>query len=488
MSDNRKKLLKMFEQKHRYSNFGQIMNKLKINGFRGINDFEIDFNYPITAVSGLNGSGKSSICQLAVCGYKKPITSQNYKRYYVKDFFPVSVLDPLPFKEGSAVEFHYQTDTPGSNQALTISRKASEWSGYKRQPERHCYYIGFTVYIPKVERRDLSIYFGTKIKRDCVRKITDDAEKHVKSILNKNYSDIQFQKIVYNSNKSKQELELGVVKENDIEYSENHMGFGEARILYIIDLLENNPDNSLFIIEEPETSLHEDAQHKFIKYLIDVCIRKKHQIILSTHSSIILHGLPPEGRVCIIKENKRLHKIEGLSSNRARSILSNGHQKALTIIVEDKVAKNIIEQIIKTYKISILKDIGIFDVGNIDSIKKTINVTQSIYHLNILGILDTETNVKNADNLISMPGSKRPEEEVLEPQEVRDYLNSELSIDIDSVMNNPELDNHHSFFKQISEVANISEEYVSLIAINKYVEVKGRDYFTKLISKIEEKL
>ena len=125
--------------------------------FRGIKA-EIKFEYPVTALSGFNGSGKSTIGQLLVCGYRKLTSALYSKRYYVANFFPVSILDPKPFSDDASLIFTYQTDKPGVYRDLTISRATTEWSGYKRQPERNTEYIRFTVYIPKVERRDLSIY------------------------------------------------------------------------------------------------------------------------------------------------------------------------------------------------------------------------------------------------------------------------------------------------------------------------------------------
>ena len=46
---------------NRYANFGSAVRSLRIQGFRGIADFAIDLAFPITAISGLNGSGKSTI-------------------------------------------------------------------------------------------------------------------------------------------------------------------------------------------------------------------------------------------------------------------------------------------------------------------------------------------------------------------------------------------------------------------------------------------
>jgi len=133
---------------------------MRVCGFRGISDLTLGFDFPIMAISGLNGAGKSTIGQLAICGYKKPTTAVNYKRFYVTNFFPASVADPSPFEGDAQVVYTLDQSAPNYPQEVTVSRTASEWSGYKRQPERFCYYIGFTLYIPKVERRDMSFMAG----------------------------------------------------------------------------------------------------------------------------------------------------------------------------------------------------------------------------------------------------------------------------------------------------------------------------------------
>lgn len=174
MSDIVKKLTAKYAIKNRYANFGPCLRQLQVHGFRGIRGMTVDLEFPITAISGLNGAGKSTIGQLAICAYRKPTTSVDYKRQYVKDFFPISPADPKPISDDAKSIYTFETDDYKKPQEVTISRANSAWSGYKRQPERHCYYVGFTVYIPKVERRDLSVYGGADLKFTDKREI--DAE------------------------------------------------------------------------------------------------------------------------------------------------------------------------------------------------------------------------------------------------------------------------------------------------------------------------
>lgn len=185
MPDPVPQLRAKYSEEHRYANFGAALTGMRIEGFRGINGLNIEFDSPIIAFSGLNGAGKSTVGQLAVCTHRKPATAQQYKRYYVKDFFPSSVADPNPFSANARVQFRYQTDVTGSRQEVTVSRAIREWSGYKRQPERHCYYVGFSLYIPKIERKNFSIYRSTTLELRDVQNIPEEVrEKFPKCLIN----------------------------------------------------------------------------------------------------------------------------------------------------------------------------------------------------------------------------------------------------------------------------------------------------------------
>ncbi|MEZ0384000.1 AAA family ATPase [Mycobacterium sp. pW045] len=86
--DNVRKLAGKFRLDNRYTNFGPVVQSLEIRGFRGISELTLEFQSPITALSGLNGTGKSTIAQLTSCGYRKAVTAA-LQRYYIKGFLSV---------------------------------------------------------------------------------------------------------------------------------------------------------------------------------------------------------------------------------------------------------------------------------------------------------------------------------------------------------------------------------------------------------------
>ena len=440
MADPRKELQKQFSQKTRYANFGPVIAKASIKGFRGIDDLTITFESPITAISGLNGTGKSTIAQLMTSAYKKPSTeSKEYKRHHVSNYFPISKADPEPFRPDATIEYFYGTNQHDRLQELTVKRGAGkQWEGYKRQPERHCRYIGFTIYIPKVEQRDISIYRGNDISILNESDLTDDAQKAICRILSNPYSGLTSATAKHNTRTT----DIGFAEKLGAKYSENNMGFGEGRVFYTVRSLESAPEQSLFVIEEPETSLHENAQYEFAKYLIDVCLRRKHQIIITTHSKAVLSALAPESRKLLYREGKSVRISDRTSTAEATGLLSLGNNHDLTIIVEDRRAKTLLTEIVRSVKPNLLKGIKISFVGNDDMVS---NITKQLRSegIKVKAFRDGDRGPDKANSIYSLPGTMAPEKEIFSCQAVRAWLLTDHGIDFaDWLIVNSETDFH----------------------------------------------
>lgn len=478
MSDVTETLVMKFNEKNRYANFGPCVRQLLIPGFRGMREMSVNIEFPITAISGLNGAGKTTVGQLAICAYKKPSTSVDYKRQYIKDFFPVSPADPKPISDDAKITYTYETDDRKKPQEVTVSRVSSAWSGYKRQPERFCQYIGFTVYIPKVERRDLSVYGGASLLFTERREIDPKVIKMMARIIGHKYDDVSFQGV---SHKNK-ESEIGIASRLGYSYSENNMGFGEGRVLYTVDMLETSPAQSLFILEEPETSLHENAQHEFAKYLLDVCNRRHHQIILSTHSSVILKALPSQARKLLVRDKEGVEISDRLSSHQIRSILSGGRVRTLDICVEDNFAKALLTEILRQKNRDILKTLAIHDIGDKDAVRKAVAVLNRIGKKSI-AVRDADVGASPKDGLLSFPGSRPPEREVFSHPAVAHLIFEKYGIDLDWTLERNGVDDHHGIAAHVAQEAFVDEAVVVAIAVEKYVE-ENQSTFNSLISHI----
>ncbi|WP_248697220.1 ATP-dependent nuclease [Pseudomonas syringae] len=79
---------------------------------------------------------------------------------------------------------------------------------------------------------------------------------------------------------------------SDIRYSEAFAGSGEfAAVMLVVGILDAKP-NSLILLDEPEVSLHPGAQERLMYFLESEVAKNKHQVVLSTHSPAIIRNLP----------------------------------------------------------------------------------------------------------------------------------------------------------------------------------------------------
>ena len=265
------------------------------------------------------------------------------------------------------------------------------------------------------------------------------------------------------------------------------MGFGEGRTLYLVDLLENSPTQSLFVIEEPETSLHENAQFELGRYFLDVCNRRHHQIILTTHSSALLQTLPPDARVMLSRDANGVAAFPALSASRARSMLSGGHHRDLCVLVEDDFAKLLLTEMIRRVDRALLRCVEIHDVGNTKAVRSGALFLKRIGRPYI-AVRDADVGPDNANAIFSFPGMNSPEREVYGNPEVRATLLEEFGVDVPHALMQREVTDHHRFTAILAEEAATSEDYFRTLAIKRYLDSIGIAVFQPLVNAIHARL
>jgi predicted ATPase len=459
---------KKFSGFSRYVNFGPALQSVEVHGFRGIKELELTFNSPITALSGLNGTGKSTIAQLAVCGYRA-LPAGSARRFYVRSFFPVSAADPEPF----------------GSQQVTVSRKAKEWSGYQRQPERECHYIGAAQFIPKVERQDFSVYGGNQLLLGQKRDMSADTAGHIRNILGLAYEHLSFAEVTHN----KRSAELAMATRNGQSYSENHMGFGEGRVVYMVNAMETAPKQSLFVLEEPETSLHGDAQRGLAQYIVDVALRRGHQIIMTTHSRAILEELGRES-VVYLRRNPHgsLSATPGLSSYQIDSYLAGQRktQNGITICVEDSFARHLVIEILRRCDTDLLAGCTVLPVGCGQDVPRAVSLLRDA-GLRAAGLVDGDIRSSEDGFVMSLPGTRAPEIEVFTDPAVRSHFADEpYKIALEEVL--ASTSDHHGYVPAIASCLMEDEAFVATEACRAYAGARSPADFASIDTFLRNKL
>ena len=172
--------------------------------------------------------------------------------------------------------------------------------------------------------------------------------KEVSEIMGESYSSI---KIVthnfYTKSSGNKPAKTIWMKKNGNIYSEAFAGTGEARTILLVNDILNAPDNSLLLIDEPEISLHPSAIYKLKCFLLRECLRKNHQIVITTHSTQMVKDFPKEAIKLVSKINNEIKILGNIDFQDAFYELGDEFNDKKFVFVEDKLAKYIVEFIIK---------------------------------------------------------------------------------------------------------------------------------------------
>ena len=89
----------------------------------------------------------------------------------------------------------------------------------------------------------------------------------------------------------------------EMEFTWEHIASGTKEILYLITLLHTTPNGSLLLIEEPEIHLHPDAVHKFLSLVEKISGENHKQVLITTHSPVLLDAVPFNEIFAVLKES-----------------------------------------------------------------------------------------------------------------------------------------------------------------------------------------
>ncbi len=488
-------LKNMYYGKNRFENFGDVLLLMEAHGIRGMSA-NISFDFPITVITGKNGSGKSTLGQLALCCYRYKIpgeSSHNTKNYYsLGNFFIKSNLDPEPYTSDAYLKYSYiaPPEAKGLEQVSlfdlgslyhtkenTIRKVNSDWGGYRQRPDRKCIYFGMGFFVPHHEMGD-RIYLDPKTCISERRSFSSTARKLSADILGTQYNSVEVATISNQSRKA----EMGFASRFGARYSENHMGCGEARLIRMIDAMESAPEKSLIVIEEPETALHQDAQHNLAVYFLEVCKRKRHQIIVTTHSPTIVSVMPLEARKKVERTTSGTIVENNPTIAEIIADLSDGHQKSLLLYVEDEFSKKLLIEIIRKFSPELTNAVSIAAVGDKGDVLHAVQYTRK-HNVKAIGIRDEQHTANEPDYVYAYPSEKAPELEIFGDSAVSSFLNEHYNIDIASELF--DVENYHKISECLASKCYVDRSTIEVQCIQAYIAHQSDKKFSQLIHAIK---
>lgn len=338
-SDNDRRLYEWFSKDYTHNLLRSI--ELKKGNLRALSPFIIEFQYPIALIAGTNGCGKSTLLAIAACGFHKNKVShsQNIMKkdgYYTFGSFIIQSQGEVP---PAGIEIIYQTAQQDSEKNDIIKKHElkkvvkGKWTSYQKRVLRNVEFFGIERVVPHYEK-SVSKSYRRNFKAEGRTDVETNTEESVSRILGKPYKNFELQKHTTHT--------LPKVSRDSFTYSGFNMGAGESALFEIFYTLHSCENASLIVIDEIELGLHASAQIKFIEELKKLCLKKKLQIIATTHSSTALSSVPPYARFYIESHEGETLIKDCITAEYATGMLSGRNSEELTIFVEDETAKEIL--------------------------------------------------------------------------------------------------------------------------------------------------
>lgn len=311
--------------------YKQYLPKMILKKVRGFSEEPISFDFPVTAIIGPNGGGKTTVLGAAGIIYK-PIPP--------RAFFSKSGKYDSGMQDWS-IEYEIIDRELSSKNAVqrTASFKSLKWN--RDAMDRETLLFGVSRTVPASERKELLSCTSRKfsVPEARVSSFSGEINDAVSRILGKDVSGFKEIKVHADGSVT---LLTGQTAAG-VGYSEFHFGAGESSIIRMVAAIEAADDNALVLIEEIENGLHPVATIRLVEYLIWTAERKKIQVIFTTHSNEALHPLPSKAVWSATKDKLFQGKLD-VASLRA---ITGQIETESVIFVEDDFAKTWMEAILR---------------------------------------------------------------------------------------------------------------------------------------------
>ena len=316
------------------------LSEVRIRKLRGIQDLRVPLEYPVSVLAGPNGCGKSTVLFACACAYRVP--GRGSREFVPSSLFPnfsnrqEDVLSDTV--QRTELEFHYLHQGDRLSMAW---RRSKSWNrsfmGRKggTQPQRGVYLRTLSNLTNPSEVRSERLSPNLLI---FAHRILPWRYRSLAVISARPTSDLLFAEI---------EADQGT------SYSEFHMSSGERTILRISkDISELQ--NALVLIDEVDTGLHPYTQQQAMLELQRSALRQNLQIVVASHSPVVLDSVPPEARIFLDRD-----EITGevrrapLYRDIFQKALYGQSRDQLSILCEDAVAEGVIRGVLDVLNVEL---------------------------------------------------------------------------------------------------------------------------------------
>lgn len=441
--------------------FEPFLRSIRFPHFKNLDEnFEIEFTFPVTAIIGPNGCNKSSILRaLQSCPEGSSISdywfdsaldeidertgSQRYIHSYLTPSGATAEVRKQRVQKASRGDDYFETTRPRVSDGMAAMpsyspaedldyRSSQRWKPIRKDVlyldfrailPAYDIYMGFNwrgqdntasakkrmvrLRAPRISDALASLassstFAGKQRLMGAAQELSEEEISRVNSILGKSYTEVRLVCHDYYYC----EGWTALLKTDKLHYSEAFAGSGEFAVVKLVHDVSRAKDRSLILLDEPETSLHPKAQKALMSFLLNASLKRKHQIVMSTHSPSMVAALPRDARKLVAERaagGKVFLTSQSATQEEAFERLGETY-RSRQILVEDELAAEMIKRALRTKGKTYFNTIEVKPIpGGANTIKSRIAVDCALLDLPNVILLDGDqrpSDIKNPKDVV----------------------------------------------------------------------------------------
>jgi len=339
------------------NSFAHYLNKIKVNNFRHLSGFEMEFNHPVTIISGTNRIGKTSLLLIVACSHEnflrydatKP--NSDLRRHTWRDVLSFTSYETL--KKDYSYELFWRVGVDSrTGEGKRLASKQS-WTGLgKRSKDKNRINAQIrvrNVRLIDLERllpaRNFSNSLMRKTNKAQSQRVNPDVERAFAYIMETDPG-VEIYQIGSHVNKVAYLIKFPPASSQD-SYSSYNAASGEESIINMLVDIFDTPNDSLILVDELEAGIHPYVQRRVADVIQYTSWTQKKQFIITTHSPSLLSAFPQASRKFIDRNFQGLYEvISSISVNTAFSKMDSKAYPLVQLYCEDTEAEFIIRNVL----------------------------------------------------------------------------------------------------------------------------------------------
>ena len=317
------------------------LQAVRIRNLRGIGELRVPFAYPVSVLAGPNRCGKTTVLLACACAYRVPDRP--------RDFVPGALFPNFAGRQGAFLDAVQPTELAFEylQQGAPVSmawRRGASWNrsymGRKSagQPERALYLRTLANLTNPSEVRGI---LQLARKEFQATEVTPDLLIFADRILGHRYRRLSLIEAG-----ARDLLFADVRTSRQTSYSEFHMSSGERAILRLSKDLSQLRD-ALVLIDEVDVGLHPYTQQQTMLELQRLALRRELQVIVATHSPVVLDSVPEEARLFLDRDDETEEvRLVPPYRDLLQKALYGQSRDQLSILCEDAIAEALIHGVL----------------------------------------------------------------------------------------------------------------------------------------------